>query len=409
MFGKFILNPDCPLKGHSHSVCSVAWSPSGVLASGSDDKSIILWQGDKRLCTLTGHSDSVYSVAWSPDGKILASGSEDKTIKLWDSATKQNICTLRGHNGENGCLCYQAPDYDINPNCPLSGHYSSVFSVAWSVDGILASGSADKSVKLWKDGHCTCTLRGHDLKDGCLCKSNGFIGPDCPLTGHKGRVSCVAWGQGDILASGSYDENDVIVWSQAGSRLCTLKGHSHSVCSVAWSPSGVLASGSYDNSIILWQGDKRLCTLTGHTHHVMSVAWSREGLLASGSADKSIKLWDGDKLKCTMSGHFGWVSSVAFGSNGMLASGSSDRSVKLWKNDELLCTLTGHEDIVMSVAFGPTWFAIVMQQEISISQSRAAKYQSRFALLPDNCHSRILTFLGSALASTSRTLRIWHV
>ena len=109
------------------------------------------------------------------------------------------------------------------------------------------------------------------------------------------------------------------------------------------------------------------------------------------------------------------VSSVAFGLDGVLASGSWDKSSKLWKNDELLCTLTGHEDEVMAkvmvkVAFGPTWFAIVMQQEISISQSRAAKYQSRFALLPDNCHSRIFTFLGSALASTSKqTLRIWHV
>ena len=48
---------------------------------------------------LKGHSDWIRSVAISPDGKILASGSDDKTVKLWNMTTGQEIRTLNGHSG----------------------------------------------------------------------------------------------------------------------------------------------------------------------------------------------------------------------------------------------------------------------------------------------------------------------
>ena len=43
----------------------------------------------------------------------------------------------------------------------LTGHTDAVISVAWSTDGTLASGSGDKTIKLWKSETNTATLTGH--------------------------------------------------------------------------------------------------------------------------------------------------------------------------------------------------------------------------------------------------------
>ena len=59
----------------------MAFSPDGkMLASGSQDKTIILWDVSDpktplQLSRMTkGHILAVLSVAYSPDGKTLASG-----------------------------------------------------------------------------------------------------------------------------------------------------------------------------------------------------------------------------------------------------------------------------------------------------------------------------------------------
>jgi len=73
------------LEGHISHVSSVDFDGKGLLASGSWDKTIRLWEVSTGNClkTLEGHTCTVMSVNF--DGKgLLASGSDDKLIRLWE-------------------------------------------------------------------------------------------------------------------------------------------------------------------------------------------------------------------------------------------------------------------------------------------------------------------------------------
>ena len=66
-----------------------------------------------------------------------------------------------------------------------------VWSVAWSPDGKnIASGSKDKTVKVWnaQTGQCVSTLNGHSQSCTCTFDEGGYLeeaGPTCPLSGHS--------------------------------------------------------------------------------------------------------------------------------------------------------------------------------------------------------------------------------
>ena len=81
------------LEGHNYRVNSVAYSPDGrYIVSGSNDRTIKIWDGEKCIKTLEGHNYSVNSVAYSPDGRYIVSGSDDGTIKIWDAIDITNHC-----------------------------------------------------------------------------------------------------------------------------------------------------------------------------------------------------------------------------------------------------------------------------------------------------------------------------
>ena len=192
-----------------------------------------------------------------------------------------------------------------------------------------------------------------------------------------------------MLASGSEDKT-VKLWAvETGQNLATLQGHGESINSVAISPDGTkLASGSDDRTIRLWelptgraldtfseenlnelQTDDAVDTKTERTMtRVKSVAFSPDGLILATLDENiggnlggdAIKLWDvgtGQFLTVLTDGTDFAGFAVAFSPDGTkLASGSwGDFTVKLWdvSTRKHIATFPGHIGWVSSVAFSP--------------------------------------------------------
>ena len=151
------------LKDHTHIVDSVAFSPDGgILASGSRDKTIRLWNPNngKLLHTLTEHRSEVNRLAFSLDGATLASGGWDNTIRLWNPNNGKLKRTLPGQTvafspdggtlviGNRGISLWDIETGQYKK--PLAEDIGGVISVVFSPNGqMIASGSADKKVRLW--------------------------------------------------------------------------------------------------------------------------------------------------------------------------------------------------------------------------------------------------------------------
>jgi WD40 repeat protein len=222
----------------------------------------------------------------------------------------------------------------------LRNHYGSAYSITFSPDGqILASGTADATIKLW------------DLR---TCQEIRT------LTGHTDAVISVAISsEGKVLASGSADAT-IKLWNlDTSQEIYTLSGHSSSVLSVAISSNGkILASGSADRTIKLWNviTGQQIRTLTSHGSSVLSLAISPDGkILASGSADRTIKLWDlntGEEIR-TWDFESGFVFAVCFHPNGQMlfSSHEGDRTIKLWNllTQEVIYTIPTDAEVVSLV------------------------------------------------------------
>jgi len=233
----------------------------------------------------------------------------------------------------------------------LSGHEDSVTSITFLSDGrVLASGSSDKSIRLWTvaDGKEIATLAAHNAKVQAVAATRN----------------------GKRLASG--DKTGVaLLWDvETRKVLQTLKGGKGDANALAFSPDGktlAVGGGGYDEKTEKGWGEIRLhdvaagkapVLLEGLKTGVTSLAFTPDGKkLASCSANGSVVLWDVDSARkhLEVGTNPNGASGLAISPDGKtIVCGSFVRStlIKFWNTD------TGKETRTVNNEFGPSTLSL---------------------------------------------------
>lgn len=268
------------------------------------------------------------------------------------------------------------------------------------------------------------------------------------LTDHSDVVKSVAISSKEnIIASGSLDKT-IKLWNlSTGELLHTFTGHSSAVIDVAFSPDGkTLASASnhelFDGSIKLWDvANKKFKQSLGKTLIALRtscLAFSPDeqtlanGHIGSTLIGATIDIWNlkKSKIEKTLCGHVWEVNSLAFSKDGrILVSGGLDGAVKIWNcyKEELLHTLNRPVDffgalaswfdssvgIICCVAISPDGKIVAasgLQQPVQLWNSENGRLLRTFTEHSDSVYTLAFSPDGETLASggADNTIRIWN-
>ena len=275
-------------------------------------------------------------------GSFAAIGTMDTEIEVWDldcidrmtpAAVLGGIDKSGGSGGAGGSQGKKKKKKNKDkPNLKADSHRDAVLGMSWHPlqRHVLASASADKTVKIW------------DVpQEKCLHT----------LTHHTDKVQSLQWHptQAAVLLTGGFDRNASVCDVRATAadwKTAAKWAVSSDVECVAWDPQSEhqflvsTDSGNVTCHDARYAGKDPIFTIGAHTDACTGLAVNPlvPGLLATASLDKSVKLWDirGGKVEYlgTRTLDFGQVFCCGFCNDPatpyILALGGKDGKVLVW-------------------------------------------------------------------------------
>ncbi|KAG4128057.1 hypothetical protein ERO13_D10G253900v2 [Gossypium hirsutum] len=321
------------LSGHIGSVSCLALCGEFIL-SASQGKDIIVWQQpDLRQFTKFGQGDGSVKALVAVGNKVFTAH-QDSKIRVWKVSTSSEnvfklINTLPTTKDYLGKFMKQSNYVQTRRHHKrLWIEHADSISCLAVYNGLVYSGSWDKTLKVWRisDLKCLESIKAHDDAINSLVACKGIV--------------YSASADGKIKAWGKHGNT-------SHSLQGILEGHKDvSLNSVTVSEDGKwVYGGGSDGYIMGWEGNANFISwkLVSETraHHMAVLCMCLMGeVLCSGSADKTIGIWKreayGKLCKIgVINGHQGPIkclqaSPCNVGNGFLLYSGGLDKTVRVW-------------------------------------------------------------------------------
>jgi len=298
------------------------WMTPIVLSSSSTSSSSAARPKGPRLEMIASLNElrPVASCSFSTSAKYVLTGSFDESCRVYRTdGDYACISTLRGHTQR---ICH--------------AEFRSV--AAEDEVPMVASGSAEGQVRLWKGDATVATLDGHIQ-----------------------RVGRLAWEPtGRFVCSTSFDRTWRLWDAEASACLLTQDGHAREVYACDFHPDGaLLCTADMGAACLVWdlRAGKVTHTFTGHVLGVLSASFSPNGYhLATGGLDNQVRVWDLRKKEChqVLPAHSRPVTVCKFSRHdggSSLITASHDKSIRIWNSKEWkkIGALVAHEGPVLAM------------------------------------------------------------
>ena len=290
-----------------------------------------------KIAVLSGHTNQVVCLTFSQDGTMLVSGSDDRTIKLWDMQTGGVVKNFQGHTK-------YVTSVSISPNCTT-----------------IASGSGDDTIRLWdiQTGECYCIIQQKSQEESIYffpLDPDHFISVSKKqvqkwnIDGHKIRLgydgSCAAFscdGTKLVLCN-----EGVIQVQSLDSRAVIAEFHIDQANACCFSPDGRLVAVSTEFTAYVWDiTNPKPCLIETfiYTEYIISLAFSSPTSLISISTDRSVRFWQigasstsPDTSDINSTPHTPPIKSITLqAKDGIAISTDLDGVVKIWDLSTGLC------------------------------------------------------------------------